>query len=137
MNVFDFTESSPPTDPQFEAIAEWLLVRLQDRMGVTFEATATHVEPRSWVTMKIRSRPVHERLMNITFIGIISFSFRDAAPLIDSVLLPFSKGKRLTVGSNSILVANYVDDRTGGEWEDFRWDDDIYGEWECDDLPDR
>lgn len=75
--------------------------------------------------------------MDVVFVGIVSYSLRDTAPSIQSVLLPFSKGKRLNVGRNSILVANYVDDGARGAWEDFTWGPDEFGEWECDDLPDK
>jgi hypothetical protein len=56
-------------------------------------------------------------------------------PSIQSVLLAFSKGRRLSIGEQTILVASYIADESGGHWEDFAWDEDIYGEWECDDLP--
>ena len=73
--------------------------------------------------------------MDMVFVGIVSYSLRDTAPSIQSVLLPFSKGKRLNVGRNTILVANYVEDGAGGKWEAFTWSVDEYGEWECDELP--
>jgi len=104
-------------------------------MHVAFEPTSTHVESGSWVTVNIQTGSLLDNLMDFVLVGIISYSLRDTAPSIKAVLLPFSKGKRLRVGKNSILVANYVEDGAGGNWQEFTWELDGYGEWECDDLP--
>lgn len=135
MQIFEFTRTSPPSDRQFEAIAQFLLTRLCQRTGVTFETTETHIESDSWVTIKVRSQPVAQQIVDLTFVGIISYSLRDATPSIQSVLLPFSMGKRLSTGRNTILSANYIADEPEGKWSEFRWDLDGYGEWECAELP--
>lgn len=134
-SIFDFCLNSPPSDEEFREISHSLLADLCQHTGVEFTSTHTQVETNSWVTVKITAKSIQENLMDVAFIGIVSYSLRDDAPSIQSVLLAFSKGRRVTIGKDSILVSNYILSAGNGQWERFEWRMDEYGEWDCDELP--
>lgn len=135
MNLFELSPSNPPSEQQLKEISEALLLRLCKRTQIAFEVTSTHFESGIWITTEIRSPPLFKETIDLVLDGMIGYSFRRGDPSIESVLLPFSRGRRLSSGDDTILTASFVKDLNGGEWSEFCWSRDVYSEWECDELP--
>lgn len=135
MTPFEFTIAAPPSDEQFRDIADELFTSLCKQTGLDLIRRSTYIEPRSWITTKLRSHVIHGHVIDVVLQGVLSYSLREGPPSIQSVLLAFSKGRRLRVGRETILTSDFIADDTGGHWEDFAWEPDFYDEWECEELP--
>lgn len=110
-----------------------LLARLSEQTRLGFRVVSTHSEPDTWMTAHVAASDPVDRVGRFQYRGIVSVARRDEHPHIDSVLLLFSHGLRVTQGELSILTA--VFDAPSGTWSEFSWDRDLYSEWECDELP--
>ena len=135
MILFEYTILSPPSSEQFQAIARHLRSKLYDSTGIAFEVTQMQLEQSSWITLQLRADSLLKDVLDLAFVGMLTYSLRAGLPSIQAVLLVFSGGKRLCIEQQSILESSFVSDAEGGHWEKFNWSADVYGEWECDDLP--
>jgi len=137
MRLFEYTISSPPSEDEFYAISKHLQSRLHDATGIVFETLHARVEHSAWITLRLRADSLIKNVMDLAFLGILSYSLRHEGPSVQSILLAFAGGKRLYIGRQSILKSEFKSDETGGHWERFEWSVDGYREWECDELPTR
>jgi hypothetical protein len=130
MNVerlFQYTTTNPPSLHEFGECGNLLVERLRGKFDLELRRVDEHIEPSSWVTVKIFIGR-RENYDATCYYGVVSYSLRQTTPSITSVLLKFVGGNRVTEGRDSILVSTF----TESGWEDFIWKDDEFGEWECD-----
>ena len=126
-----YTLANPPSKVQFQMMGQFLAGELAVKLGKPVEVLGEHIEQYCWVTMTLFIGE-RDNLLNSCFFGIVSYSLRKETPSIESVLLKFEHGNRVNDGHKTILVSTFG--KVG--WKDFVWNEDIYGEWECDHVSD-
>jgi len=124
--IFHYTTTNPPDAEDFHKIGMLLSRELGSRIEGELEIIDEHIEPSSWVTNKIFIG--NRNYGGTCYFGVVSYSLREGGPSITSVLLKFNDGQRVTDGRKAVLASNF----TQSGWEEFAWEDDEFGEWECD-----
>jgi hypothetical protein len=128
-----YSRDCPPTDEEFAEIGAYLLAKFNAVSDIQFRIAKSYVEPKCWITLEICAERVSPLFGALSFIGTLSYGVRRSIPKADILLLAFSQGKRIYQGELSVLESEFH--LSQDTWATFHWERDIYGEWECEDLP--
>ena len=128
-----YSRDCPPTDEEFAEIGAYLLAKLNAVSDIPFRVEKSYVEPKSWITLEICTERASSLFGQVALLGPLTYVVRDSTPEIGITLLAFSQGKRMYQGDLSVLESEFQ--LSQDTWATFHWERDIYGEWECEDLP--
>lgn len=128
-----YSRACPPTDEEFAEIGAYLLAKLNAVSDIPFRAVKSYIEPTRWITLEIRTERVSPLFGAVSFFGPLTYLVPDSKPKTGITLLAFSQGRRIYQGELSVLQSEFQ--LSQDTWATFHWGRDIYGEWECENLP--
>lgn len=134
-SITGFCKAAPPTETEFRQIALTICNALNFAGELTFTCEEPSVEANAWVTVIVRAERDIPPLGLLSIYGTVSFVLREAQPEAGATLLLFMNRRRVTQGKMSVLEAQF--DLKENAWLPFEWKRDAYGEWECDEVPQR
>ena len=134
-SITRFCKAAPPTEAEFRQIALTICNALTSSGELKFTYEEPSVEANAWVTAIVRAERDIPPLGQLSIYGTVSFVLRDAEPQAGATLLLFMNRRRVTQGKMSVLEAEF--DLQMNSWLPVEWRRDAYGEWECDEFPQR